>query len=519
MLPLLLLLAQGEATTTGWAPSAKCQAAADHACNADPSVFGHKIDHPVYPYSGCVDIHARPRCGGPMVARKSGAIGTGEQLWRCHSPSTLAHGGNYSHGSCYCSLDAPLRGVLAKCGTPDPSKPHAAGPPPPPPLPPPTLGTSVFVAGVEGYNTYRIPAVVGKGRKLLVFAEGRKLSSADHGWNDIVMKSSASWGASWGKLAIVHGESTTAKHVVIGNPAPVSVDTQPGKVVLVFCRNNLDVGVMTWGLTWSTVRYIKLGKASGWPCVATGPPGGIQLPSGRLVIGSDLERGNHRGSNATSHSMYSDDGGKIWALSNSIVGGNECQVAALPNGTTGHAAWTVVIHMRNPTGQRLGMKRLPVPMFNQTHGFSLAKCLRNSFCCPVSRCHTLVAWSADGGASWGASQKVVVGGRTKYAVRIVSLLCSCPCSPACLLAGGNLRGEHHRSWQPSAVLNSIPPDFTRQHDSFHQQRRRLDLELIQAHRHRALGLRVHFPKLKLVRPLYRFLIAALILAACRVLSF
>ena len=51
----------------------------------------------------------------------------------------------------------------------------------------------------------------------------------------------------------------------------------------------------------------------------------------------------------------------------------------LPNGTTGHAPGTVLIHMRNPTGQRL------------------------------------VAWSADGGASWGPSRKVLVGGRAKYA--------------------------------------------------------------------------------------------------------
>ena len=169
MLGLLLLRMLGEATT-GWAPSAKCQAAADQTCNADPSVFGPKVDHN---HSCFVDIHARP-CDGPMVARKSGAIGTGERLWRCYSPSVLAHGGNYSHGSCYCSLDPQLREVLAKCGTPDPN-PRL----PPPSLPP--LGTSVFVSGVGGYNTYRIPAVVGKGRKLLVFAEGRKLSSADHG--------------------------------------------------------------------------------------------------------------------------------------------------------------------------------------------------------------------------------------------------------------------------------------------------------------------------------------------------
>lgn len=197
------------------------------------------------------------------------------------------------------------------------------------------------------------------------------------------MKRSSTGGASWGELVVVHGESTAAKHVVIGNPAPVAVDTQPGKVVLVFCRNNNAVGVtasLDWGLTWATVRYIKSANPNGsWPWVATGPPQGIQLPSGRIVVGSDHH--DLAGKSHFSHSMYSDDGGVHWAVSNSIAGGNEAQVAVLPNGTAGHAPGTLVIHMRNPTGQRL------------------------------------VAWSADG-ASWGPAQKVVVGGRTKYAVRV-----------------------------------------------------------------------------------------------------
>jgi hypothetical protein len=46
----------------------------------------------------------------------------------------------------------------------------------------------VFTAGVGGYSTYRIPAVLQTTTPgvVLVFAEGRKLSSSDHGWNDIV---------------------------------------------------------------------------------------------------------------------------------------------------------------------------------------------------------------------------------------------------------------------------------------------------------------------------------------------
>lgn len=299
MLPLLLL-GGGVASLAQWAPSAKCQAAADHACNADPSIFGPKVDHG---HSCYVDIHSRP-CDGPMMARKSGAIGQSERLWRCYSPSTLKDG-NYSSGTCYCSLDAPLRGVLAKCGDPDPTPPPTPAPPPPPPALP-KLGSSVFISGKEGYHTYRIPAIVSNsGGKLLCFAEGRKLSSADHGWNDIVAKRSEDGGASWQPLQLVYGESTTAKPVTIGNPAPVAVGTT-GKIVLVFCKNNLEVGVMTsldFGGSWGKPRYIQSanpphGKNGSWPWLATGPPQGLQLRSGRLVVGSD-----HRGFPASDHAL------------------------------------------------------------------------------------------------------------------------------------------------------------------------------------------------------------------------
>ena len=47
----------------------------------------------------------------------------------------------------------------------------------------------------------------------------------------------------------------------------------------------------------------------------------------RLLVGSDHH--DLAGQSHFSHAMYSDDSGESWALSNSIAGGNECQVAAL----------------------------------------------------------------------------------------------------------------------------------------------------------------------------------------------
>ena len=54
---------------------------------------------------------------------------------------------------------------------------------------------TVFEKGKDGYACFRIPAIVQtRSGTLLAFAEGRKLSCADHGWNDLVMKRSTEKG-------------------------------------------------------------------------------------------------------------------------------------------------------------------------------------------------------------------------------------------------------------------------------------------------------------------------------------
>lgn len=136
----------------------------------------------------------------------------------------------------------------------------------PPPIPPAMPGPAgladlaVFTSGTEGYNTFRIPAIVQTRQEgvVLAFAEGRKLSSADHGWNDIVMKRSTDNAHTWSNLSIVHGESSAENHVVIGNPAPI-VDMASGRVHMIFSRNNAEVGVLhsdDHGITWSKVTEL-----------------------------------------------------------------------------------------------------------------------------------------------------------------------------------------------------------------------------------------------------------------------
>ncbi len=62
--------------------------------------------------------------------------------------------------------------------------------------------------------------------------------------------------------------------------------------------------------------------------MATGPPGSIQLPSGRILVPADSI--DPKGG-SVSRAYLSDDGGATWALSNNTLpGGNEAQAAPLP---------------------------------------------------------------------------------------------------------------------------------------------------------------------------------------------
>jgi sialidase-1 len=162
--------------------------------------------------------------------------------------------------------------------------------PTPPPTPTP-LSSEAFIAGEDGYHEYRIPSLVQLATgDLLLFAEGRKFSSSDHDWNDIVMKRSTDSGKIWSKMQILHSESKGSLHVTIGNPAPVVLQgSATGHVVLTGCRNNTDVFQMIstdHGSTWSNVRYFtkEVVPSTAYSHVATGPPGGMQLPSNRMVV-------------------------------------------------------------------------------------------------------------------------------------------------------------------------------------------------------------------------------------------
>lgn len=221
----------------------------------------------------------------------------------------------------------------------------------------------------DGYNTYRIPAlVVTTQGTLLAFCEGRRNTPRDHGDIDTLVRRSVDGGRTWSPQQVVWSEGRNT----CGNPCPI-VDRETGVIhILMTWNDNNDTQkkIRSWeskdtrrvfvtssnddGVTWGTAREItKDVKEPGWDWCATGPGAGIQIErgphAGRLVAPCvHYVQGTE---DCCSHVMFSDDHGRTWTLGGSTprAGGNECQVAELSNGR-------LMLNMRNhdrtPDAQR-----------------------------------------------------------------------------------------------------------------------------------------------------------------------
>lgn len=236
---------------------------------------------------------------------------------------------------------------------------------------------ALFTSGEDGYDTYRIPAIVVTTKStLLAFCEARKEGSGDAGNIDIVMKRSMDHGKTWSEQRILWDDGINT----CGNPCPV-VDELTGEIFLLLTHNvghdhesdiirktgesTRTVWVMSStddGSTWTKPREItKTTKDPSWGWYATGPGNGIQIGNGPrkgwLVIPCDHsyddEKGSVRGGpyEYGSHTIYSKDHGRTWELGGVIRPKvNECAIVELVHEAGGNG--TLLMNMRSYLGEQ-----------------------------------------------------------------------------------------------------------------------------------------------------------------------
>jgi sialidase-1 len=91
----------------------------------------------------------------------------------------------------------------------------------------------IFVGKNDGYNTFRIPAIVkSKDGTLLAFCEGRKNSGSDTGDIDLLLRRSIDGGNKWSRIITVWDDGSNT----CGNPTPV-VDPETGRIHLLMTWN------------------------------------------------------------------------------------------------------------------------------------------------------------------------------------------------------------------------------------------------------------------------------------------
>jgi sialidase-1 len=227
----------------------------------------------------------------------------------------------------------------------------------------------VFVSGMEGHKSYRIPAIIGlPGGDLLAFCEGRVHGAGDFGDINIVMKRSSDKGKTWGAMqTIVDADSLQA-----GNPAPVVDNLDPeypaGRIFLFYNTGNNQEGEIrkgnglreVWyktsvdnGVTWSKATNITAqvhkpkqpqvnpayNFSEDWRSYANTPGHAMQFSygryKGRIFVAANHSAGNPKNEfmDYSAHGYYTPDHGKTFQLGETVnmPGGNESTATELGN--------------------------------------------------------------------------------------------------------------------------------------------------------------------------------------------
>lgn len=245
------------------------------------------------------------------------------------------------------------------------------------------VAVPVFISGTEGYQIFRIPAIITRpDGVLLAFAEGRVQGGADFGDIDIVLKKSMDKGKTWLPLQKITDNDTLQS----GNPAPVIDLTDPrypkGRIFLFYNTGNVTENEIrqgkgykqVWyttsvdgGETWSAGVDITLQVhrplrpsvhpayhfTEDWRCYANTPGHAEQFQTGiyrgRIYIAANHSAGVAKpdASDYAAHGFYTDDHGESFHLSDVVAlpGSNEASAVALPGNK-------LMMNIRNQKGDR-----------------------------------------------------------------------------------------------------------------------------------------------------------------------
>jgi sialidase-1 len=243
------------------------------------------------------------------------------------------------------------------------------------------------------YACFRIPSLLRlpASGHLIAFAEGRRGSCADAGDVRIVSRRSADGGRSWGRVTQVVSE---AGHT-IGNPSPVA-DAKTGQLWLLYSRDNAQVlltgsadGGATWGATpVNLTAALKPPNPDPKSWVATGPTGGVQLPSGRLVTAAYYNR--YPDGSTRSYAVFSDDGGATWQR------GADVGINSTPGAAVYMGGESQVVPFGGGEGLAMFIRARTTMATAARGGGSVGDVAHN---------HAL-AFSTDGGATWANSTRM-----------------------------------------------------------------------------------------------------------------